>query len=194
MANISTPLQHCNIIESCVPLQSTSGTNLKPKWMTRRVRNRIREKEDAWIRYRQRRSRARYATYCRKRNYATSAVKEAKYNFEKKLSDESKGKLFADDAKIYQRIKNADDGVDLQQDLDKLKEWSRKWLLQFNEEKCKVMHIGRNNPGYEYTLGPSLLEETVEEKDLGVIITNDLKLSRQMSKAAASANSICWDS
>ncbi|KAK3875680.1 hypothetical protein Pcinc_019464 [Petrolisthes cinctipes] len=90
MANISTPLQHCNIIESCVPLQSTSGTNLKPKWMTRRVRNRIREKEDAWIRYRQRRSRARYATYCRKRNYATSAVKEAKYNFEKKLSDEVK--------------------------------------------------------------------------------------------------------
>ena len=58
--------------------------------MTGRVLNRIREKENAWIRYRQRRSRARYANYCRKRNVATRAVKEAKYDFEKKLSTEAK--------------------------------------------------------------------------------------------------------
>ncbi len=78
----------------------------------------------------------------------------------------------------------------MQRDLNKLKEWSQKWLLQFNEEKCKVMHIGRNNPGYEYYLGPTALEETVEEKDLGVIIANDLKPSRQVCRAAVSANSM----
>lgn len=105
-------------------------------------------------------------------------------------STQSTGKLFVDDAKIYQRIRNADDGTTLQQDLEKLKEWSQKWLLHFNEEKCKVMHIGRSNPRYEYYLSPSALEETVEEKDLGVIITSDLKPSTQVSRVAASANSV----
>ncbi|KAK3867133.1 hypothetical protein Pcinc_027380 [Petrolisthes cinctipes] len=92
-----------------------------------------------------------------------STPKEVNNNFD------SKGKLFAYDAKITQRIKNAD-GVAFQLDLDKLKEWSQKWLLQFNEEKCKRI---KSAP-----LGP----------DLGVIITNDLKPSRQVSKAAVSAN------
>ena len=32
----------------------------------------------------------------------------------------------------------------LQSDLDNLVEWSRKWLLAFNIEKCKVMHIGHD--------------------------------------------------
>ena len=102
----------------------------------------------------------------------------------------SKGKLFADDAKIYQRIRSAEDGQILQQDLNNLRKWSQKWMLHFNEEKCKVMHIGRNNPRYGYCLGPSALAESVEEKDLGVLITNNLKPSRQVSKAAANANSI----
>ena len=63
-------------------------------------------------------------------------------------------------------------------------------MLHLNEEKRKVMHIGRNNPRYGSCLGPSALAETVEEKDLGVLITNNLKPSRQVSKAAASVNSI----
>ena len=51
------------------------------------------------------------------------------------------------------------------------------------------MHIGRNNQGYEH-LGSTALEATEEKKDLGVFITNDLKPSRQVTKAAASANSM----
>lgn len=105
-------------------------------------------------------------------------------------STHSKGKLFADDAKIYKRMKNEADGVTLQQDLDALQDWSRKWLLQFNEEKCKVMHIGRRNPRCQYHLGATPLEETIEEKDLGVIVTTNLRPSRQVCKAAASANSM----
>lgn len=58
--------------------------------MTGRVLNKIGEKEDAWIRYKQRRSRARYADYCRKRNSATWAVREAKYHYEMELSVEVK--------------------------------------------------------------------------------------------------------
>jgi len=34
--------------------------------------------------------------------------------------------------------------MDLQEDLTNLQNWSDKWLLQFNAEKCKVMHVGDN--------------------------------------------------
>ena len=56
-----------------------------------------------------------------------------------------------------------------QADLDKLLDWSNKWQMQFNIEKCKVMHFGYNNPCLEYTIGgvdrihPSLLRELSEQ-------------------------------
>ncbi|KAK4305770.1 hypothetical protein Pmani_022358 [Petrolisthes manimaculis] len=68
--------------------------------------------------------------------------------------------------------------------------WSEEWFLKFNEEKCKVMHVGRNNPGYSYRLGTTELVTTQEEKDLGIFITNNLKPTLQVSKAAAKANSM----
>ena len=80
---------------------------------------------------------------------------------------QSSGKLFADDAKLYRRIKGHADKKIVQNDPDKLHEWSNKWLLKFNEENCKVMHVGRNNPGHQYHLGFSQLTETRKEKDLG---------------------------
>ena len=83
----------------------------------------------------------------------------------------SLGKLFADDAKIYRQIKSREDARILQEDLIKLQEWSRKWLLQFNEDKCKVMHFGKKNPKNQYQLNDKTLEETVLEKDLGVYVT-----------------------
>ena len=49
--------------------------------------------------------------------------------------------MFADDTKIWTAIANADDAESLQQDLNRLGEWSEKWLLKFNPTKCKVMHI-----------------------------------------------------
>ena len=102
----------------------------------------------------------------------------------------SHGKLFADDAKIYRRVMTPQDRSLLQDDLDRLTDWSKKWLLKFNQEKCKVMHIGRRNNGYEYKMGSQTLTVTCEEKDLGVLVTPNLKPSAQVAKAAASANSM----
>lgn len=78
----------------------------------------------------------------------------------------------------------------MHEDLLKLQEWSRKWLLEFNENKCKVMHIGRSNPGYEYQLNQATLEVTNVEKDLGVYVTPDWKSATHVAKAAAKANSM----
>ena len=55
--------------------------------------------------------------------------------------------MFADDTKLWTRISKLEDSESLQQDLWKLAEWSKKWLLAFNPEKSKAMHIG-----HEYTI------------------------------------------
>ena len=57
----------------------------------------------------------------------------------------SKVKLIADDTKIWNRVREGTSSQALQQDLECLEEWSRKWLLQFNFEKCHVMHIGHKS-------------------------------------------------
>lgn len=42
--------------------------------------------------------------------------------------------------------------------------------MLFNSSKCKVMHIGKGNPNYDYFINNVKLTEVSEEKDLGVII------------------------
>jgi len=37
--------------------------------------------------------------------------------------------------------------------------------MDFNVDKCKVMHIGRNNPEYEYSMNNNVLQEVQQEKD-----------------------------
>ena len=97
---------------------------------------------------------------------------------------------FADDTKGAKIIENDTDREKLQEALDCLYEWSLKWGMTFNLEKCKVMHVGKNNPHYEYTMGGVKLSETDEERDIGVMITKTLKPSSQCNKAAARATSV----
>ncbi len=51
--------------------------------------------------------------------------------------------------------------------------------MKFNLDKCKIMHIGRANPGYKYTMGGKELAEVDEEKDVGVLISSNLKPAAQ---------------
>lgn len=93
-------------------------------------------------------------------------------------------KMYADDTKLYDNHKN---NKSLQRDLDNLEQWSRKWLLRFNEVKCKIMYFGRDNPEHKYKIGTTELKRVTEEKDLGVHITNDAKPSLQCIEAAKKA-------
>ena len=45
----------------------------------------------------------------------------------------------------------------------------------FNIEKCKVMHLGYNNPKAYYVMNGSVLQSVSEEKDFGVIVSDDFK-------------------
>ena len=62
--------------------------------------------------------------------------------------------------------------------------------MKFNVDKCKVMHLGPKNMHWNYSMGGRHLKEATEEKDLGVIITNDLKVEAQCSAACIKANRI----
>ena len=55
----------------------------------------------------------------------------------------SDGFLFADDTKILREILRKEDSVALQSDINKLEEWTKKWLLKFNTIKCHVLTLGK---------------------------------------------------
>lgn len=96
--------------------------------------------------------------------------------------------LFADDAKIFVKINSDEDIQAMRRDLQRLQEWSRKWLLEFNADKCVTMHVGHRNPEIKYELGGRELRTTEIEKDLGVHISKDLKPAQHIGKITAKAN------
>ena len=97
---------------------------------------------------------------------------------------------FADDTKIFGKAGTKESVNKLRADLQALLNWSEKWQMKFNTEKCKVMHIGVNNLKEEYFMGCKKLEEIMEERDLGVIVSSNFKVSKQCIKAARKGNQI----
>lgn len=79
---------------------------------------------------------------------------------------ESAASLFADDANIYRKIKTEFDIDALRGDIECLDNWSKKWLLSFNIEKCKTMHIGHHNQQANYHLNQRPLQKTTQEQGL----------------------------
>ncbi|CAL4121882.1 unnamed protein product, partial [Meganyctiphanes norvegica] len=105
--------------------------------------------------------------------------------------------LFADDSKVFSRIvseknKNKCNGANgnevLQGDLDRIKEWADKWKMEFNVDKCKMMHLGSSNPKSNYTMGGANLAITTEERDLGVLIDDKLEFDKHIRGIVNKAN------
>jgi len=102
--------------------------------------------------------------------------------------------MFADDTKLWNIIRHESDSRDLQEGLDILREWSNNWLLDFNIEKCKMMHVGHKlTTSYSIPRTDGALCRLAEadgQKDLGVILTKDLKAGRQCREAACKAMNV----
>ena len=71
------------------------------------------------------------------------------------ISRETSLPLFADDSKCIRVILGQDDGNALQNDLDRLLDWTKTWGMEFNLSKCKVLRLTRKKVPFErdYYLG-----------------------------------------
>ena len=52
-------------------------------------------------------------------------------------------RLYADYTKILAKVKSREDVERLQSNINKCVIWSKTWLMSFNIDKCKIMHIAK---------------------------------------------------
>ena len=102
----------------------------------------------------------------------------------------SKISKFADDTKLCHRAVTTEDKNEIQKDIDTLVEWGKNWQMEFNETKCTVIHIGNNNKNFEYKIGETPLKTVTEQRDLGIIINQDLKWDNQVDNCVKKANRV----
>ena len=93
-------------------------------------------------------------------------------------------KKFAVDTKWALVVESEEERKIFQRGLDNLVQWSIEWQMLFNVDKCHIIHMGRKNQLFDYSMGGRPLEVVEFEKDVGVIIDNTLKPSLQRVKAA----------
>ena len=99
-------------------------------------------------------------------------------------------KKFADDTKAANVIKSLNDAIELQKAIDDLHDWSIMWGMEFNIDKCHVMHIGKNNIKYDYEMNGKPLKKVSEEKDIGVITSDNLKPNKQCYESYRKATQV----
>ena len=64
----------------------------------------------------------------------------------------------------------------IQKDFDRLEEWACENLMKFNKARCNVLHPGQGNPLYQYRLRNKLIESSRTEKDLGILVDENLDM------------------
>ncbi|GAB0176417.1 mitochondrial enolase superfamily member 1 [Grus japonensis] len=96
---------------------------------------------------------------------------------------------FADDTRLGKVADAPEVCAAIQRDLDRLESWAERNLMKFNKDKCRVLHLGRNNPMHQYRLGVDWLGSSSAEKDLGVLV-DKLSMSQQCALMVKAANGI----
>lgn len=86
---------------------------------------------------------------------------------------------------------DASEGRDvLQRDLDRLEEWASQNSMKFNDDKCKVLHLGLKNQNCPEQARISVAGNSFTERGLGLLVDNNLNMSQQSATTATKANQI----
>uniref|UniRef100_A0A914NFB3 Reverse transcriptase domain-containing protein n=1 Tax=Meloidogyne incognita TaxID=6306 RepID=A0A914NFB3_MELIC len=105
-------------------------------------------------------------------------------------------KLFADDLKAYYISKPSPSfSSTLQNFISNLEIYSAQNDLFLSTEKCKVLHIGRQNPKSQYSLYNSLISSIQKEesiRDLGVHFQSDLKWDSHINIIVSKAKKVMF--
>ena len=116
--------------------------------------------------------------------------------------------LYADDTKIFNSLfENSHES--LQEDINTLSRWADEMQMSYNIDKCHTLHLGSRNKHHTYflpkitdikktataesytiTLHP--LKNVKEEKDLGVIVDENLNFKSHISAKISKANSMIY--
>ena len=98
--------------------------------------------------------------------------------------------LFADDTAMYLTIGGSDDGIMVQNDLDRLSVWEDRWDMEFNLSKCQVVRVttARKSINIMYILHGQVLEILTSAKYFGVDISSGLSWNSHIDRITGNAN------
>ena len=94
-------------------------------------------------------------------------------------------KLFADDSKVYKVIESIKNCLCLQRALINLLVWSTLWQLKLNIDKCLVLHLGRANPMFVYTIKATKLLAPDYIVHLGITLSRNLTFHKHVNRILA---------
>lgn len=72
---------------------------------------------------------------------------------------------FSDGTKLGEVADSPEGHAGNQRDQLRLKTWAEKNSMQFNKEKCRVLHLRSNNPRHQNILGATWLKSSLVEMD-----------------------------
>ena len=75
----------------------------------------------------------------------------------------------------------------IQQDIDRLVHWADRWQMEFNPDKCEVMHFGRNNVERSYVIKGRQIRSIETQRDLGVQVHKSMKVATQVENVVRKA-------
>ena len=97
---------------------------------------------------------------------------------------------FTDDTKLLRKVGTLDDCEELQKNLHRMYTWSEDWQMIFIIDKCKCLHIGHGNSHTTYQLGGTEVPTATQEKDVGITVTENLKVSEQCANVTKTVNKV----
>ena len=96
-------------------------------------------------------------------------------------------RLYADDTLLGMDVTECGQ-TGIQANVTNLYEWSIKWGMLFNPEKCMHMEVGRDTPNFKFFMNDIAIPQTSSLKYLGVYIQSDLKWHQHIQSVVNKSN------
>ena len=105
------------------------------------------------------------------------------------ISKEVSLPLFPDDSKCFWLTLGRNDSEKLQDDLNKLFQWSCIWGMEFNANRCKVLKVARirSIDDRDYYFGGIKLDRVDVEKDLRILVSHYLSWNNHVDVTSSKA-------